>query len=78
MYIPRERESVDEPVQFSVHVVHVLGDSGKHDTYTAAVNIRKVLELLQEKDRTMVQCGVSFCIAMVVPKSIKTQIPWDS
>ena len=50
VYIPKERESVDEPVQFSVHVVHVLGDSGKHDTYTAAVDIRKVLELLQEKD----------------------------
>jgi len=29
--------------------VHVLGDSGKHDSFTAAVNIRKVLKELKER-----------------------------
>ena len=49
VYIPKPRESIHEPVQFSVHCIHVLGDSGKHDTFTAAVNIRKVLKLLKER-----------------------------
>ena len=49
VYIPKPRESVDEPVEFDVHCIHVLGESGKHDTYTAAVNIRKVLETLERK-----------------------------
>ena len=49
VYIPKPRESVHQPVQFSVHCIHVLGDSGKHDTFTAAVNIRKVFEELQRK-----------------------------
>ena len=50
VYIPKPRESVHAPVEFSVHCFHVLGDSGKHDTFTAAVNIRKVFQELQNKE----------------------------
>ena len=49
VYIPKPRASVDDPVEFDVHCIHVLGESGKHDTYTGAVNIRKVLEVLERK-----------------------------
>ena len=49
VYIPKERASITDPVKFSVHCFYVLGEEGKHDTYTAAVNIRKVLEQLEHK-----------------------------
>ena len=49
VYIPKDRASIDDPVEFSVHCFHVLGEEGKHDTYTAAVNLRKVLDELQRK-----------------------------
>jgi len=49
VYIPKPRESVHAPVEFSVHCFHVLGDSGKHDTFTAAVNIRKVFSRAPEE-----------------------------
>ena len=39
VYIPKARDSIDDPVEFDVHCIHVLCESGKHDTFTAAVNI---------------------------------------
>ena len=49
VYIPKARDSIDDPVEFDVHCIHMLGESGKHDTFTAAVNIRKALEALEHK-----------------------------
>ena len=33
----------------SMCIIHVFGESGKHDTFSATVNIRKVLEVLERK-----------------------------
>ena len=49
VFIPKPRERLEDPVEFSVHCIHVLGEEGKHDTFTAAVNIQIVLEELQRK-----------------------------
>lgn len=50
VFIPKnDRDSVDDPVAFSVHCFHTLGDAGSHDSYTAATNLRQVLTELERK-----------------------------
>ena len=71
VYIPKPRESIYEPVKFSVYCFHLIGDSGKHDTFTAAVNIRTVLNELKERKLWKDDGSVVFLHSDGCPKEYK-------